>query len=316
MIDFSKSRMQRDFIAEYERRKITKVYEDALKEVRQKIEELEGKEGYTAELKVYQYQELERQLDAIYRDVSKTVASEARAAMLEASKAAFDDFKQTMFSPYGIDTSTMFIKAPDQIVRNIVTGNMYRKPDVLGNKAQHWSLSKSIWGDQKRTHNDIHSIIARGVAQGKPVYEIAKDIEQYVTPQPRRMWDWGKVYPGTKKYVDYNAQRLVRTSVQHAYQQSVYETSDNPWCEKITWHSALIEGRTCPVCEELDGQEFAAAGDTSGKYPPLPDDHPNGLCHWSQDVDLINVGRRLGEWVRNPQSSPEISEYFERKWNT
>lgn len=312
-MDFKNSRTVRDYIENRQRQEVTKAYQGALKDVQQKLEELQGKTGVTAELKLYEYQQLEKELKDIYRKVSEGTESSVKTAMLNTSTAVFNDYKTIIFGPYNVDTSQFFRKVPEQIVNNIVNGNLYRKPDVLGNAQKHWSLSKSIWGDNRRTQQDIHTIIARGVAQGKPVYEIAKDIEQYVTPQAMRIWDWSKVYPGTKKYIDYNAQRLVRTSVQHAFQQSVYETSDNPWSERIQWHSALIEGRTCPVCIDLDGKLFACKGDNSGRYPDLPDDHPNGLCWWSEDVDLVNVGRRLNGWINAPYGTyPEIDKYIER----
>ena len=69
----------------------------------------------------------------------------------------------------------------------------------------------------KNTQGDIQYIVAQGIASQKSAFDIAKDLEKYVDPSAKKDWAWSKVYPGTKKVVDYNAQRLARTMVSHAY---------------------------------------------------------------------------------------------------
>ena len=70
-------------------------------------------------------------------------------------------------------------------------------------------------------------------------YEIAKDLESYVRPNARLPWnlrmaDGKKIY---KKQIDYNAQRLARTLVQHGYQQSF---SHFPHCDILLNYCLLL----------------------------------------------------------------------------
>ncbi|MFR3483130.1 MAG: hypothetical protein ACLTXL_06365 [Clostridia bacterium] len=83
-------------------------------------------------------------------------------------------------------------------------------------------------------------------------------------------WNWGVVYPGVNRQVDYNAQRLARTAVTHAYQLSLQRsTRDNPFVRGYRWHSSN-SGRVCPLCRKQDGTVFEKV--------ICPLDHPNGMC--------------------------------------
>ena len=75
------------------------------------------------------------------------------------------------------------------------------------------------------------------------------------------------MYPRTNKKVDYNAQRLARTAVNHAFQQAQKRSCEkNPYVEGIRWISSNIHGRTCPICSDRDGEVFMVKD--------LPLDHP------------------------------------------
>ena len=145
--------------------------------------------------------------------------------------------------------------------------------------------------------------MAAGVAANKSAYEIAKDLEQYVNPNAKKEWDWSKVYPGTTKKVDYNAQRLARTMVSHAYQQSLLATTKhNPFVTGYRWRSAHVS-RTCELCNERDGQVYSA--------DDLPLDHPNGMCTFLVELSgsLTDVADRLGNWV-NGAEDPELDNWY------
>ena len=124
-----------------------------------------------------------------------------------------------------------------------------------------------------------------------------------MNPDARKDWDWGKVYPGTKKVVDYNAQRLARTMVSHAYQQAfVRTTQKNPFVSKYKWE-ASNSGRVCEICEERDGKLF--------DKDELPLDHPNGMCTFTTVMDdLEKIGERLGDWAAG-KSDPELDKWAE-----
>lgn len=164
----------------------------------------------------------------------------------------------------------------------------------------------------KKAQQDINSIIAKGIAENKSSYDIAKDLEKYVNPSAKKDWDWSKVYPGTNKKVDYNAQRLARTMVSHAYQYSfVQTTKHNPFVEDYIWRSAGSE-RTCEICAERNGKHYAK--------DKLPLDHPNGLCTFIANTpdNMEDIADRLADWAHG-KSDPELDEFVKSlygdKWN-
>ena len=115
------------------------------------------------------------------------------------------------------------------VVNNIITGQIYEGG---------WNLSKAIWTDNEKTLKDIYQVVAKGMAENTSIYDIAKDLEAYVRPGSKLPWntvgkDGVKIF---KKTVDYNAQRLARTLVQHSYQQSfVATTIKNPFITEYVW---------------------------------------------------------------------------------
>ncbi|MCL2710916.1 MAG: hypothetical protein FWE95_08550 [Planctomycetaceae bacterium] len=152
--------------------------------------------------------------------------------------------------------------APDAIVQRLVTGQIYKSG---------WSLSGSLWTDNQKTQKQIYEIVAGGRAKNQSIYEMTKELERWVNPDKRKPWNLvnaagRKIYP---RAVDYNAQRLARTLVQHSYQQSFVESvKDNPLIAGIRW---IANGsRVCPLCESMHGTIYAK--------DELPLDHPQGMC--------------------------------------
>jgi hypothetical protein len=134
-----------------------------------------------------------------------------------------------------------------------------------------WTLSKSIWTDSQKTNRMIQDIVAGGIAEGKPAYQIARDIEKWVNPDKALPWnlkmsDGRRIYP---RQIDYNAQRLARTMAQHSYQISFFESIKND--NSIDGYIWVANGsRPCPFCLA-----------NNGKFYPKEEwvlDHPNGMC--------------------------------------
>ena len=208
----------------------------------------------------------------------------ARAVVLDSNNLA----KEMGFN--GIFTNEYYI--PNQVVNDLISGRLYEGK---------WSLSKAIWSDNQKKLSDIDQIIARGVAENRSTFDIAKDLERYVNPNARKDWSWSKVYPGSNKVVDYNAQRLARTMISHAYQESfVQSTKDNPFIESYRW---LASGgdRMCDLCAERDGKIFAK--------DELPMDHPNGMCTFEVVIEQSyeDIARSLHDWI-NDEGDSELNE--------
>src|SRR5699024_10247721 len=149
-----------------------------------------------------------------------------------------------------------------------------------------------------------NKIIAKGVADGTPIYDIAKDLEKYVNPNAAKQWEWSKVYPGTNKKVDYNAQRLARTLTQHAFQKSFEAAGEkNPFIKDYICLRAFAHGKTVQLCRDRDGQHY--------EKDKLTLDHPNGLCSWAYEIkDLKTIAKEINEWRESPKGTyPDIDAF-------
>lgn len=193
--------------------------------------------------------------------------------------------------------TNMFSKVPNDAVEELIKGNIYK--DGRG-------LSKRIWWTGNKVNGDIDKIIQKGIVEKKSAIELAQDLQTYVNPDMQKEWNWKNVYPGTSKTVDYNAQRLARTSISHAYTLSMIKSCEkNPFIEKVRWHSVFAPGRTCPLCKERDGKEYL--------LKDCPMDHPNGLCYQEPLLDdsLENIGSRLNSWAKGG-NAPALDDWYDK----
>lgn len=279
---FKNAEKARDEITAEQLKRISKLYNDWADEIAKKAERLKQNGTMSSELQEQQTKELEQALRKTSQKVANEVNRIVKYGMTKICQSVIvqnEDWMESLGFPKDV-ISAAFSSVPDNVVRNIVTGKIYDSG---------WSLSKSIWGDNEDTLTKIHQIVAGGMAENKPIYEIAKELEQYVRPGVKKQWNLktksGKmIYP---KQVDYNAQRLARTLSQHAYQQTIKATSsENPFIQKIKWHS--VGNRACEICKKRNGKVYP--------IDELPMDHPHGFCIMEQLVD-DDIDDRLIAWV-------------------
>lgn len=290
-ISLSDANKERTSITNEELEQIQKMYKQLVKQVSQQSKDLSTDESASASLKRLQLNDLKKDLNRAIRELGTQLEQNISSDMDKAASAVCDDMNK-WHDKIGLKLEGALANVPTQIVQMVSSGKLYE-----GN----WSLSSAIWKDVQKTQGDINSIIAQGIALNKSAYDIARDLEKYVDPSARKDWDWGKVYPGTKKVVDYNAQRLARTMVSHAYQQSLISTcAKNPFVEGFIWHSAH-SSRVCPICQERDGKTFPKND--------LPLDHPNGMCTYEPATDdLMSISNRLADWVKGKED-PELDKW-------
>ena len=294
---FKDAEKARDSILKSQQKEIEKLYLEWADEIGKKAEELSHKNTPSALVQERQLKELKKQLEESSKKVANEVYSKIKSNMYKASDAVVGCNAEWMKS-LGFNenaANVMFTNVPDSTVRNLVTGQIYDSG---------WSLSKAIWGDNEKTLKDIYKIVAKGVSENKTTYDIAKELESYVNPNKKLPWntngkDGVRIY---KKKVDYNAQRLARTLVQHSYQQSfIATTKDNPFVQDYVW---LSNGsRVCPICKARNGKHFSK--------DKLPMDHPNGMCVMVPSVSP-NMTKDLAEWVKNPNKHPEIDKFAKK----
>ena len=286
----------RNAIMKQQKKQIEKLYRDAAKEVAKRAQVLKHRTNISSVMRVVYLNQLEKQLGTEISKISTELTNITVNGMTQVSQSVVNNTLNNL-SDLGFVTSGLLSRVPDDVVRNIATGNVYETG---------WSLSNRIWGIEQKTMEDIHTVVANGIAQNKSAYDIAKDLEKYVDPKAAKLWDWSKVYPGTNKKVDYNAQRLARTLTQHAFQQSTERVNNpNPFVEGYEWHSAMIHGRTCQQCQDRDGTFY--------KKGEVPMDHPQGLCTILPVVkqSLVEIASQIADWTESPAGTyPDIDRYY------
>ena len=274
----------------------------------------------------------QQQIAKLYRDIAKDMGREIAKrsektltyrwlkdyakSLKSQSKALFSDI-QGIVSLGILDTAAAFVEAEEQFWSGVVPGLSERFRDAFSSISQtcvdelmnggiykdFTGLSERIWAYQKKYSRDIGYIINRGIIEQKSAFELAKDLEMYVDPRAKKPWEWRKVYPGCNKAVDYNAQRLARTSVTHAYQMSFQRsTIDNPFIEKYQWHSSNA-GKVCELCAQRDGKLFEKA--------KVPFDHPNGMCVITAVIpkSMDEIAEELNDWA-NGGSNPALDKWL------
>lgn len=284
-------------LTEQTSKRIQLIYKQSAQEVEKKLQNLPMRVPSDALKKLY-LENLLKDINKSSESFNRLIESTIRNSGEQSGLLAIEAGNKAMKS-LGLDIKGAYSYIPRQEVLNIASGKLY---------GEKWSLSQAIWKSGLRTKSDIQNVVSKGLAENKPIKDIANDITKYVDPTARKPWDWSKVYPGTAQQVDYNAQRLARTMIQHAFQTSMVQSQQyNPFCQGILWHSVGIHGRTCEECVERDGNVYPVKD--------LPLDHPNGLCYFEPALDSMNtVADRLADWV-NGKDDPELDTYVSKAFN-
>jgi SPP1 gp7 family putative phage head morphogenesis protein len=279
-------------------KQIKEIYNDMYLNVSKKLSKVNPNtlsERYLQELK----KAIESEMIISNKKVSKIIKTNTKKSSELANNIQLDFFI-SIDKEYSLnmkDTfSSMFSKIPKEAMNEILFGKAYK--DRKG-------LSERIWLDTKKFNKDIDYIIAEGLANKKPTYDIAKDLEKYVNPKASKEWEWSKVYPNANKVVDYNAQRLARTSIQHAFQQAQKRScKKNPYVEKIRWLSSN-SSRTCELCNSRDNQLY--------DIKDVPLDHPNGLCTTIPEITMTyeEIGEELRNWI-DGETNTKLDKWFKK----
>lgn len=285
---FAYSQVRRSRIVRQQQKQIKKAYEEALKEITKSVDKLYGKNDVSSSMRrVYLNKlkdDIKNQMDIVDGKTETIIKDNIGLMAEEVAKNT-----QMYNSKIGLNAIVNSTSLRHRVVTNIVTGKVYDSK---------FTLSSSIWGDNKRRLNEINRIIARDILQNKGVYDIAKDLERFVNPRARKDYDWSKMFPGSRRKIDYNAQRLARTMVSHAYQQAFVEaTINNPFVAAYRWMTSGSD-RVCPICIDRESTDQFGLG--PGIFPKdrLPLDHPNGMCTFECVMAMSDeeVGEAIADW--------------------
>lgn len=253
---------------------------------------------------------------ALYASYTKKVAEETQQIIeqyaIKGAQIAPSVEKlimQQAFQMAGLDTSLANDKFDNIIgklgmesVKNIIGGKIYK--DGAG-------LSARIWQASAMSSNKIQEVITAGLAQNMGAAKLSKLLQDYVNPTARKTWSNDKIrellgdgYAAWNKNLEYNALRLARTTLAHTATMSMRQAQRvNPYATMIKWHSVHAAGRTCSICEEMDGQVY--------KTEECPFDHPNGMCYQTHEMEksLDEIADELAAWCKG-----EPNEMLDEWW--
>lgn len=306
------------------RKKIRLMYKAAANDLEERIYKLSRKSDMDSRLMRLQLEAVAEQVEHELKLIDDDIVELVHGSMQEVVDGVLEANRAKLVSigfPEEVARDA-FLHVRDSVPKMIELGRVYD---------DDWTLSKAIWSGDKKAHDQIQHIISTDVTQGRSVYDIAKDVQSFVEPSERRgnrpikyyiyydkdgrkvrdirgrdLSELRKVervyYIGS---VDYNAERLARTMVSHAYQLSNIAIQKNdPWVTKFEWHSAFVHGRTCQICMDRDGMLY--------DKDKVPLDHPNGLCDIYPVYDKSDeeIQDDLVDWVfSEPGTYPDIDRY-------
>lgn len=267
------------------------------------IKSSKAKQGSLTERWLNDYQkaiqEEIKQLDKILyiknKEAVNTASQIASSVQLDFFNLVDNKFDLGMYKTFKF----MFSKVPNEILAEMLNGGFYKDDK---------SLASRIWANGNKLNGDIKYIINKAIAEKKSAYELAKDLENYINPDAKKDFQWKKVYPGVgNKKVDYNAQRLARTSINHAYFMSNHRSCErNPFIECMHWelsnshYDRQVKKWGKDICDKYAESDDYGLG--TGNYPVKGSDrfpHPHCLCiQYAVIPDSLEaIGTRLGNWV-------------------
>lgn len=295
-----------------QQKEIKRLYEQLYQDVTRKVGQL-GNNNLQKQNLILLQRDIKNRIAQLNSDIQNGIIRDMRIVSNEVVEDTRTFLKQCGFRDEDIHNAFSYV--PDQIIRNITSGNVYQ---------DGWTLSGAIWGYNKRTQEDLNKIISIGTTQGKSAVEIARELEQYVDPSARKSaktiqsWRYDKVGNKTKDIVyfgkiDYNALRLARTLISHAYQQSFENVNRNdPFVVGYRWLTSNFHGRVCEICRARAETDQFGLG--VGVFPKdqLPLDHPNGMCTFEAVIpdSMTDIARKIGQWYQAPIGTyPDIDKY-------
>lgn len=292
----------RNDLVRKQQREIRKRYNEWAKEAREEAKILSRTPGMHDEAK--KATELYYQLKEASKRITSEINKEITRNVKDMGEVTVRTNKRWLKS-IGLEDSKMnkyFSRSKDVAIRSILTGNLYENKQPL---------SKRVWQISEQNNKDIYAIVSKGIATNSSIEDIAKQLEKYLVPTKNLGWKSAtfKNQSGREvnviihnSQVDWRAQRLARTMVQHAYEQTLVAlTKDNPFVLGYIWHAD--GGHPCEVCEERDGRFFTADN--------LPLDHPNGMCDFEVFVDEEKAMNNLDLFYESPIYYPDIKRYGE-----
>lgn len=174
--------------------------------------------------------------------------------------------------------------------------------DVAKKNLQGLTVSERIWDLTARTESDLKRIIANGISQGNSPYEIAQQIQKYVSPNVGAADELGiQTGPGVYRSPYRNAMRLARTETNRAYTQASATFYQNkPWVSEVDV-TLSPDHDTADECDDLADAGPYSPQEADGLIPA----HPHCMCSLTPRIDPEYLGEEPpAKGEEEPASEP------------
>lgn len=159
-LSFEYAEEARDAITASQKKEIEGLYKQWAKELGERANYYSHKSAPSYSVAERQMKELMKQMDATSQQVANEVYSGVKKNIYLVADSVVQQNAEWLKS-LGFESGTIdaaFNYVPDEIVRNIITGQIYDSG---------WSLSKRIWSDSEETMKQAYQIVAGGMAQNQ-----------------------------------------------------------------------------------------------------------------------------------------------------
>lgn len=312
IIPYDASKEERDKVTDERERKLYQSFENMRKQIDEQIQTMNFS-TVSERVKRQQLEEIRHELQKQLQGYYNALEAGLKDDMVKVGESVLKE-SESFYTDLNMPIGMSITSFPVEIMNNVVNGSVYD---------EKWYLSRALWGDYTEKLDQINEVISNGIGLNLSSFEIAKQLEQYVDPaamhpsktivtpclqdpvsgklyskdyvnrHPEKDWSGFKEKNSYFRYgkVDYNAQRLARTLINHAYQQNVVrQAKSNPFATGVKWLASGGE-RMCEICEERDGKIFSA--------DDVPLDHPNGMCTFEvvTDLNMMEMSNVLADFV-------------------
>lgn len=289
-------------------KEILKIYTEASKSILEKL--VKTKSGT---LKERYFHELKKEVDAYVKQLRVQLSKNIKGNILTSANLAAGT-QLNFFDDLGLDIKlkpsfrSMFTNIPEIVLKTMISGNYYKDGLTLDNR---------IWNLTKKNGESINKLLKNAIAGKQTARELSENVEQYINPA-NRITAKTKI-PGMNSNISYQAQRLARTSLSHAYTEGNIQSSyRNPFSRGLKWNLSpshtqrlMKFGKSEDICDTWAKQNLYDLG--PGIYPAdkVPIDHPNGLCYTTiETIDVDSARDELIKWV-NGEDNSKLDKWLE-----
>ena len=270
--------------------KVKKLYEEESKKLISKLNNAnEMNSQYINSYLEYVNKEL-KSLSKQIEKLTKQGIADTSQLMTEVNADVFSYIVKKYNLDIEPDILESLYKPNSNVINKIISGGLYKD-----NK----SLSERIWGYNKDNLNKIQSILVDGMVNKRPLQDITNTLSAYAGGGNTKV----KAITSAYGQMDANSLRLVRTSLNHAFIETMKdECRYNPFIEGYKWIMSGAHSSRMPngdICDDYSSHdEGIGIGVFKKNNIPIP--HPNCMCVIIpySEKPLETIGEEIGKWIK------------------